>query len=285
MKKWLAFPHPSTDYEYPGAALKKQWARLHRGDQEPYPSAELVAEWLEPIPARKRSRGANDPASVAQQLQDAWRLLHQGKFQQAAQAGADLGVIGYVVANKATLIYASYLEQDEAMALKLYQEAADRAEQAQATLPKHANSYYLLAYALGRYSQKISVIRALTQGLGGKVKDALDRTLALAPEHGEAHIALGTYHAEIIAKVGSLIGGLTYGASEERAREHFQTAIKLLPSSAIARIEYANGLRLLDGERGRAEARKLLAAAARLEPRDAMERLDVELAKSLLEKY
>jgi hypothetical protein len=40
--------------------------------------------------------------------------------------------------------------------------------------PKNANGYYFQAYALGRYSQGISVLKALTDGLGGKIKAALE---------------------------------------------------------------------------------------------------------------
>ena len=53
--------------------------------------------------------------------------------------------------------------------------------------------------------------------------------------------------------------------------------------SAIARIEYANGLILLFGKSRIADAEKLYKEAAACKPADAMERLDVELARSELE--
>ena len=90
--------------------------------------------------------------------------------------------------------------------LELFQEIAARADAARGVLPDDANSHYLFANALGRYSQGISVLEALAQGLGGKVKEALERTLALQPEHAEAHAALGTYHAEVVSKVGRHAG-------------------------------------------------------------------------------
>ncbi len=55
------------------------------------------------------------------------------------------------------------------------------------------------------------------------------------------------------------------------------------PKSAIAQIEYANGLILLFGKSRLAEATKLYEAAAACDPADAMERLDVERAKAELE--
>jgi hypothetical protein len=54
----------------------------------------------------------------------------------------------------------------------------------------------------------VGVAKALTQGIAGKIKASLDTTLKLQPKNADAHIALGAYHAEIIAKVGSLVGGL-----------------------------------------------------------------------------
>ncbi|HQR22843.1 MAG TPA: hypothetical protein PKV98_18400, partial [Burkholderiaceae bacterium] len=76
---------------------------------------------------------------------------------------------------------------------------------------------------------------------------------------------------------------LTYGAKKDVALKNFQAALKLMPDSAIARIEYANGLVMLEGKKALKEAEKLYAEAAACEPLDAMERLDVELAKSELE--
>ena len=86
----------------------------------------------------------------------------------------------------------------------------------------------------------------------------------------------------MIDKVGAMIGGLTYGAKKDAAIDHYQTAIKLNPDSAIARIEYANGLVMLDGKKALDEAEKLYGEAAACKPVDAMERLDVELAKAEL---
>jgi hypothetical protein len=159
---------------------------------------------------------------------------------------------------------------------------ANRCEQQQAQQPDSAAAFYWHAYALGRYAQEISVLKALAQGIGGKVKASLERTLALAPRHADAHVALGVYHAEIIDKVGALLGGLTYGASRDQALAHFGTALRLNPGSAIARVEYARAMVMLDGQRKSGAAIALCTEAAALAPHDAMERLDVERARQEL---
>ena len=125
--------------------------------------------------------------------------------------------------------------------------------------------------------------KALAQGYGGKIRAALEAALKLEPKHADAHIAMGAYHAEIIDKVGAMVGGLTYGAKREKGEEHFQKALKLAPASPIACMEYANGLVMMHGKKMVEEAGRLYARAAAMKPRDAMEKLDVEMAKAELE--
>jgi cytochrome c-type biogenesis protein CcmH/NrfG len=126
------------------------------------------------------------------------------------------------------------------------------------------------------------VVKALAQGLGGKVKGALETAIKLSPKHADAHIALGAFHAEVIDKVGSLIGR-AQGASKDTGLSMYKTALKLNPNSAIAMVEYANGMVMLEGDKKMKEATKLYEDAAAFEPMDAMERLDVEMAKAELE--
>ena len=256
MAKWTAFPHDAAAYAYDTASLKKHWSRLHAGDAEPLPSdAKVIA---------------------------AWALFHAGEFQKAVEAGVKVGGGGITVANKAQAIYANYLETSEKAKLAMFMEVVERAEAHIAADPKNANAYYCMAFALGRYSQGISIAKALAQGLGSKVKSALETAIKLAPKHADAHIALGAFHAEVIDKVGSLLGR-TQGASKDAGITMFKTALKLNPTSAIAMVEYANGLVMLEGDKKMKEATKLYEDAAACTPLDAMERLDVEMAKAELE--
>lgn len=256
MAQWTPFPH-AGEFDYTAASLKKHWARLHAGDAEPLPK---------------------DAA-----LLKAWAHFHNGNFQQATEEGLALGGDGTTVANKATAIYATYLEKKEKTRLDLFTQVAERAQAQAGDDPKNANAWYWHAYALGRYSQGISVAKALAQGLGGKIKESLEKAIALAPQHADARIALGAFHAEVIDKVGALIGGMTYGAKKDTGIKLFQESLKLNPGSAIAQIEYANALVMLDGDKKMKEATALYEKAAASEPMDAMERLDVEMAKAELE--
>ena len=274
--KWKPFPHGAKDYAYEGAALKSAWPELHRGDCEPFPDAAFVKQAFARHP---RLKGALDAEKTAIAVQSAWRAYHRGDFAAAVAEGEALGTIGANAANKAANIYATYLETDSERKREILLRSAERAEALQAAAPDFPNAFYFHAQALGRYAQEISVVKALAQGIGGKVKSSLDKTIKLEHNHAEAHIALGAYHAEIVSKVGGMLAGLTYGASKEEAVRHFAFARKLLPDSAIARIEEANGLVMLFGKGKLAEAKKLYRDAAHCNPADAMQKLDAEHAK------
>jgi tetratricopeptide (TPR) repeat protein len=255
--KWKAFAYPDKAFTYAGDALRKNWDRLHRGDCEPWPKDVAV--------------------------QEAWRQYHRGKFAEAVEAGLAAGAAGTNAANKAQMIYANSVEPKDAAKIALFEEVMKRSEALARAEPRNANAHYIYAYAAGRYSQRISVAKALAQGYGGKIRAALEAALKLAPKHADAHIAMGTYHAEIIDKVGALVGGLTYGAKKEAGEEHFRKALKLAPDSPIAHIEMANGLVMMHGKKALEEAGKLYARAAKCEPHDAMEMLDVEAARAELD--
>lgn len=255
MAQWIAFPHLG-DYRFDAARIAGEWPRLHAGDAEPLPRDERVL--------------------------DAWKLLHNGEFQRATETGLRAGDGGVTVANKATCMYANYLEKNEQARLELFMDVAQRAQAQGLREPNNANAWYWQAYALGRYSQAISVARALAQGLAGRIREALERAIKLQPRHADAHIALGTFHAEVIDKVGPLVAGMTYGANKELGLQLFQDGLRLNPASAIGMIEYANGLVMLDGEARMAEATRLYEQAASCEPADAVERLHVEFARTEL---
>jgi tetratricopeptide (TPR) repeat protein len=211
-------------------------------------------------------------------------LFHNGEFEQAAAAGLNAGGAGITVANNATAIYANYLEPKEKTRLDLFVQVAERAAAQAAQEPENANAWYWQAYALGRYSQGISVAKALAQGLGGKFRNALEKAMTLSPQHADAHIAMGTFHAEVIDKVGALIGAMTYGAKKEQGLQHFQEALRIHPDSAAGMIEYANALVMLEGDRKTQQATQLYEKAAASKPLDAKERLDVEMARLELQE-
>lgn len=253
MPSWTPCPYAGV-FHHDRDSVSRQWDRLHAGDAEPLPT---------------------DAA-----LLDAWVLYHNGAFEAAALAGLALGPSGFTLANKAACIHATYVEPSEPARLERLLSAADRAQQQQALAPDLAGAWYWQGYALGRYSQGVSVAKALTKGLGSTVRHALDTTIALAPHHADAHLALANFHAEVIDKVGELIGGMVHGARKSAAVALYEKALSLNPGSAVTLHEYANGLLMLEGERGLERAQRLRERAEAVEPLDAMEQLYIATARA-----
>ena len=256
MARWAAFHCQDASFAHDPASLKKHWARLHAGDAEPLPK---------------------DAAVLA-----AWCQFHAGHFQQAHDAGLKAAAAGHTagitVANKAQSIHATYLEPDMETRLAMFQAVAARAEAQKTADPRNPGAHYWLAYALGRYAQGISVAKALSQGLGPRIKTALETTIALSPRHADAHVALGAFHAEVIDKVGRLLGR-TQGADAATGLRLFEEALVLHRGSAIARLEQARALEMLEGGKRQADAVRLRTEAAACVPADAMEWLDVQRAR------
>lgn len=256
MGEWNPFPY-AGQYPFDAERVRRFWSRLHAGDTEPLPDDARVLE--------------------------AWALFHSGEFRKAVELGLKLGGSGINAANKAACVYATYLEHREQARRELFLEVAERAEQQLKADPDNINAHFWQAYALGRYAQGISVSQAMAQGLGNRVKQSLEHVIAREPRHADAHIALGAFHTEVIDKVGSLIGSMTYGARKDTGMDLFARALKLNFESVVGMIEYANAMMMLDGEKMVKEATRLYQLAARAEPLDALERLDVELARQGLD--
>jgi len=232
--------------------LQSRWSDLHAADLAAPPSGDLLAAWL---------------------------LFHNGHYADAAQAAQELGTEGIPVLLRSVVAYTDYICEDEDECTALLEQAYELGE---ATNSTDHNTQFTTALAMGRYSQSISITKALAKGLGGKVKNLLSAVLEAQPEHAEAHLAMAMYHAEIIDKVGATLGGLTYGAKPKIAHQHIEQALELVPN-AINLIEAGNAILLLKGEdKGMDEATEYYQQAAAVEPLDALQSMDVDFAASQL---
>ena len=281
MSQWQACPFDTSPFSYEGETLKHHWERLHQGDREHFPDAHFIQSLGQRYPNLQDE--LSDNQQVANQLQQAWRLHHQGRFGEAFELARQLGPVAVTCAAKSLGIYTTYLVQDEHEKLANFKKIIALCEAAQVAMPDYANAWYFHAYSVGRYGQLISVPQALAEGLGGKIKHSLETALKLQHDHAEAHIAMGTFQAEVIDKVGALVGGLTYGAKRDSAVQHFETALELLPFSAIARIQMAESLLLLFGNKRLEQATTLYNEAAECVPAEAMEQFDIQRAREALE--
>ena len=254
MSAWLPCPF-AAEYTFDADAVRAQWDARHAGDADPLPDSSA--------------------------LLDGWALFHSGRLEQAAEAGLAAGIDGLALANRATAAHATLVEPQEQARLELFKRVHARACAHAAQRPRCPNAWYWQGYALARYAQGIHVARALAQGLGTQVRAALEATLALDARHAYAHVALGTFQAAVIDKVGPLVGAMSYGARADTALMHLREAQRLAPTSPAVLHECAGALLLLDGEARLAEATQLQEQAAQLPARDTVERLWVELARAL----
>ena len=132
--------------------LSRQGIPVHRGDAE---------EVVGPAAPRRLPNRSRRTTTSSRRGSHFTRGTSRRRRTSAGKAGDD----GITVANKAQAIYANYLEENEKRKLKLFEEVAQRAEDSfRRRQPKNANAYYWQAYALGRYAQGISVVKALAQG-------------------------------------------------------------------------------------------------------------------------
>lgn len=254
-QSWLACPVDMSDLDLAGDKLREQWGRLHSGNREPFPESA--------------------------QLQEAWRQYHLGNFGQAVDIGMQMGGQGLVPAAFATTIYAQYIEQDGKRKPELFKEVMVLCKEAVFGTAS-ANVHYMYAVAMGRYSQCVSMVEALTQGYAGKIKEQIEKCLALEPGHAEAHVTLAGWHAAVTDQAGALMGRMMYGATQEAAHEHYEQGLRLAPESVVPYIEYARGLEVMYG-RDSGIARNLQ-HAMQLTPLDAMQRLDQQQARQQLDQ-
>ena len=257
--KYSDWPNPEADFihDFTPATLSEQWDQLHAGNKLPLPNDTLLEAWCD---------------------------FHNGYYGQAAEKGVAAGTDGAIVAVTAIVAYTDYLCEDESECELWLEQAMQLAEEALEADPDHHGNQFCYALAAGRYSQLISITKALRKGLAGKVKAALETTLKMQPDHAEAHTAMGLYHAEIIDKIGSTIGGLTYGAKASKAHQHFNKSVELTPDTAITLIEKGNGLMLLDGDDATDDATTLYVQATECEALDCLQALDIDFAQSQLEE-
>ena len=253
---WAPMPYADLPH-IDGAALARLWPSLHRHDGIAMPGSWVLAE--------------------------GWAHYHNGDFARAAAVGLRYGEEGLALANQATAVYAVYLEPREAMRQALLRQVTERAAAQVRAVPDDCSALYWQAWALGHYCHTLNVVRAFALEPVAHIKDALERLLRRQPEHAHAHIALASFHADVINKVGPVVARLTYRVRGAVAAAHYARALELQGDSAHVLVECARGKIMLQGDDGMDEAMELYGRAATLQPADARERLDVELARAALE--
>lgn len=219
----------------------------------------------------------------AQSMDDAMTAYTEGRFLEAVEIAEALGTSdGYALATKSLAIHGYYLAPEEEKQ-GIFERAMELGEMAVQADSANPEAHYQSAHALGRYSQTIGAMTALRRGYGGRIRDLLEATLARDSLHGEAHLALGGWHADIVDRAGRMMARITYGANRGEATTHFERAMELLPDSRLALLEYALRMPLLKGREGRELQREMMTRAAEFPLGDGYDRLVQERLLAELE--
>ena len=202
-------------------------------------------------------------ADNANLLDQARSLFAAGDYLPAAdRARAQGSAEGLALATQITCYYGRYLAPEDDR-LALFESAIEMAAAALEFEPDNAFVRVQNAHALGRYSQQIGVVEAISEGLAGRMRDQIDAALALEPDNAAAHMLLANWHAAIINNSG-FIGRMIYGAEEDEVFTHYGEAIRVSPEDAQIRIEFARAVLELDEDDNSALAQDQLDIALAL---------------------
>lgn len=203
----------------------------------------------------------------AQSLDDAKAAFAEGRFLEAADLAEAVGTSdGYALAARSLAVHGYYVA-DEEDRKGLFERAMEMGEKAIRADSTNAEAHFQMSHAVGRFAQIAGTMTALREGLGGKARELIETALVLDPDLAGAHMALGSWHADV-AKAGRVARWM-YGGNREEAVAHYERALELAPASKEVLLHYARRLPYLDEEAGTERAMEMLSKALELPVRDA----------------
>lgn len=295
-ENWKPFAQDQSAYDYSGDKLRAAWPQLTRGfgTNYPFPDAAWVVKMAKENPKalemtlKSGSAFTGKPeeaAAYAAQLQDVWRLMFRGDFAQAKADGLKLGAGGQVPAMFAQVIYALFLAPNQANKQQLLEEVISYTDQAGELVNADPMAMFGRVYAKARLGEDLPIAVVLKRGYTSQIPNELDALLKKSPNQPYALALYGGYHAGVIRKVGSFVGGMTYGVDAEQMEQFFARSFRQANSLPIGHYEYANALTYVYGDDEHAKALAQLQLAAAITPINAMEALEVAHAKKLLATF
>ncbi len=215
--------------------------------------------------------------------QTAAALFHDGKFLEAAKlARTENTAQGLALAARAMLMHAGYIARGAAAEEEL-KDAVSTARAARAKDPRNVEAMLQLSIGLGYLSRQEGKMKAHADGYGEQAKSLIKKAIKLSPNSGWAHAAYGGWNAEVVARGGSFLASVVYGASRKKAQEAFDKAISLDPRNPTIRVEYAKALiRMHPKDPDLDTARRELEAAEKLPPDGEVDRILQAQGRKLL---
>ena len=216
-------------------------------------------------------------------MSEARAAYSAGRFVEAARTAEALDTSEGFALAAASLAIHGYFIAGDGEEKAFFERASALARKAVLADPENADAHLQLAHSVGRLAQTVSSLEAANKGYAETIRDAVENALRIDPDLSSAHIILGRWHAEVVSGVGSLLARLTYGARAKDAMASFKRALELAPDAKETPIQIALALLVLDEEKYRETARRLLKRGIALTARDAFERLLHDQAVARLE--
>jgi hypothetical protein len=260
--QWVDYPEDLQQFDYSGERLQQYWPQLAAATGLPWPDEAFIRAMMTKFPQlaeqlQQKANKNNAPAALkatlnnnyqplALAVQQVWRLHYQGQYKQANQLGMTLAPAGLFPALYAKLIHTTYLVANKEEKEKEFNEV----DQTIAQVLPSANGYqYIIfgnAYQKARRLELMSTTTATASGLLGPAQDDLRKLHKDYPDNPLYSAMLAGIDAGIIERVGSFIGGITYGTNEKESIQLFQQALKAQPNLAMLYNEFSQVIIRLD---------------------------------------
>lgn len=283
--EWQSFPYDQEPYTYSDEQLADNWFMLMRATSYPFPDSHYLQSILKNNDDLKLATPEfSSIDQLASDLQNAWKEFFKGNFQKAAQLGYKLGPIGHGVAFYSQATYGLRLEDDKEKRHALWEDIINRYE-ATAEMTSHdIMARYFAFYAMARLSEEISAPVVLTRGYMDTMNSELASMIEKEPFNVFVLAAKGSMDAGIVRKLGSLMGKMAYGASDEVVENYYSAALNQNRRIANVHLEAAQSLLYIHKKKALDQALEQMRIAAEIEPLSAMEALDSFYAKKLLQE-
>lgn len=191
-----------------------------------------------------------------------------------------LGPAGSVPAIYSKLMYATFMIHSSAEKLAMFREIADEAEQSLQLTPGYDFGQFGLLYARVRILERLGTTASLATGFLGSTQKNLKELSKRHPHNSLYPTTYASIQAGVVERVGSLIGRITYGATESRTLDGFKQALELQANLPVIYNEFIVALSRINPKKHHVLIQDLSAYCLALTPYSAEEALNQALCKS-----
>lgn len=200
-----------------------------------------------------------------------------GRFAEAALVGRTAPTVsGRIAGGRAASTLAVYSTPDRVEAKQMLERAEADFAEALKLSPGNQEAVLQQAITIG-YRAKL----ANSPGLAKEARKGIESAIAKNPRDPLALAALGGWHGESVATLGSFVAGTALGAKKAESIRHFDKAMALNPQGPAVPTFYAFTLLALDADNA-TQAKALLTRADKTKPADGFEALLQRNARDVL---